>query len=53
MLELADLVKFAKVIPVANENEQCIANAYDFAYETKYTAMQKSEIVAGEKEAAS
>jgi hypothetical protein len=35
MLELADFVKFAKVIPVANENEQSLSNAFDFVSATK------------------
>jgi hypothetical protein len=35
MLELADFVKFAKVIPIANENEQSLSNAYDFVNATK------------------
>ncbi|MEP7168425.1 MAG: hypothetical protein ABI855_03575 [Bacteroidota bacterium] len=35
MLELADFVKFAKVIPVANENEQSLTNAFDFVSATK------------------
>jgi len=35
MLELADFVKFAKMIPVANENEQSLSNAFDFVNATK------------------
>ncbi|HKR05245.1 MAG TPA: hypothetical protein VJY62_11490 [Bacteroidia bacterium] len=35
MLELADFVKFAKVIPVANENEQSLSNAFEFVNGTK------------------
>lgn len=45
ILELADLVKFAKVIPVANENEQCISNAYEFIRVTKLVEIKKSEEV--------
>lgn len=34
MLQLADMVKFAKVEPIAPENEQALANAYDFVNST-------------------
>lgn len=30
MLELSDLVKFAKLQPIASENENCLKQAYDF-----------------------
>jgi len=30
MLQLADLVKFAKAQPIANEHDVCMANAFDF-----------------------
>lgn len=43
MLELADFVKFAKVIPIVNENEQCMANAYDFINHTKLIDIIKEE----------
>lgn len=35
LLELADLVKFAKWNPVAEENESCQQSAYDFILRTK------------------
>lgn len=35
MLQLADLVKFAKVIPLPDENDISIKNAYLFIHETK------------------
>jgi len=35
ILRLADMVKFAKVQPIANENEQAISNAYSFIMLTK------------------
>lgn len=43
ILESSDLVKFAKVIPIANENEQCLAYAYDFVQATKLTEMKPEE----------
>lgn len=38
VLETADLVKFAKMQPVAYENEQCMADGYDFVKRTAKTA---------------
>jgi len=35
ILQLADMVKFAKVQPIANENEQSMADAYSFILLTK------------------
>ena len=35
LLQLADMVKFAKLQPIAPENEQAISNAYDFVALTK------------------
>ena len=35
ILQLADMVKFAKVQPIANENEQSLSNAYSFVMLTK------------------
>lgn len=35
MLQLADMVKFAKVQPIASENEQALSSAYDFIALTK------------------
>ena len=35
ILELADLVKFAKVIPVEHENEQCLLDAFEIVEKTK------------------
>lgn len=49
MLELADLVKFAKVIPVVNENEQTLAYGYDFVTATKLIELKAEN----KKEAAS
>jgi hypothetical protein len=43
MLELADFVKFAKVIPAANENEQSLSNAFDFVHATKLVEMKEPE----------
>jgi hypothetical protein len=43
ILELADFVKFAKLIPVANENEQSLSNAYDFISATKLTVASVAE----------
>lgn len=37
-LILADLVKFAKELPLPNENEQCWLNAYEFVMTTKQEA---------------
>ena len=34
-LKLADLVKFAKLIPLGNENERCYSNVLDFIIKTK------------------
>ncbi len=34
-LELSDLVKFAKTIPVVYENEQSLKNSFDFVHENK------------------
>lgn len=39
MLELADLVKFAKIIPLAGENEQCMSNARNFIIATQNTVV--------------
>ncbi|MFI5219428.1 MAG: hypothetical protein ACHQNT_08050 [Bacteroidia bacterium] len=44
MLTLADLVKFAKAIPVASENEQCLANGYDLIFATKFSELKLEEI---------
>jgi hypothetical protein len=44
MLELADFVKFAKVIPIANENEQSLSNAYDFVQATKFIAQAPEKV---------
>lgn len=43
MLELSDLVKFAKVIPVSYENEQCLSNAFAFV-EANKTVQQEKEV---------
>jgi hypothetical protein len=50
ILTIADLVKFAKMITVPHENEQCMKNAYDFVHETAIktlsdeTAERKEEV---------
>ena len=44
MLELADFVKFAKVIPIANENEQSLSNAYHIVNATKFVAENSVDI---------
>lgn len=49
ILELADFVKFAKMIPVAHENEQCLKYAYDFVLATRISIQlteDKKEVVA-------
>jgi len=43
MLELSDLVKFAKAIPVVYENEQCLSNAFAFV-EANKTVPQEREV---------
>jgi hypothetical protein len=43
MLELSDLVKFAKAIPVVYENEQCLSNAFAFV-EANKTVQQEKEV---------
>ncbi len=51
MLQLADMVKFAKVQPVAYENEQSMNDAYDFILLTK--PVTKDDFHEKEKEVAS
>jgi hypothetical protein len=34
-LTLADLVKFAKQVPLGDENEKCFSNILTFVHETK------------------
>ncbi len=41
MLELSDLVKFAKTIPIAYENEQCLSNAFAFVEANKSIQQEK------------
>ena len=43
MLQLADLVKFAKWHTTPDENEQALSTAYDFVNETKIVETQESE----------
>ena len=43
LLVLADFVKFAKMIPVANDNEQCMKSAYDFILDTRITSIPAAE----------
>jgi len=38
ILVLADFVKFAKMIPGANDNEQALKNAFDFVLDTRLSA---------------
>jgi hypothetical protein len=35
ILELADLVKFAKLVPTERENEQCLLDAFEIVEKTK------------------
>lgn len=42
-LMLADLVKFAKEQPLANENELSLTNAYEFVNQTKIITINKNE----------
>ena len=42
-LMLADLVKFAKEQPLANENELSLANAYEFVNQTKLIIIPKED----------
>lgn len=42
MLQLADLVKFAKWHTTPDENEQALTTAYEFVYETKIVDSQES-----------
>jgi hypothetical protein len=48
MLQLADLVKFAKWHTTPDENEQALTTAYDFVNETKLVNDENGEN--GEKE---
>jgi hypothetical protein len=52
MLSLADMVKFAKAIPLPDENDLVLKNAYDFVIKTKQelvlTEPEKDEIVVTE-----
>lgn len=41
MLELSDLVKFAKAVPVVYENEQCLSNAFAFVEANKSVQQEK------------
>lgn len=43
LLKLADLVKFAKAIPLADENEKCIKDAYMFIDRTKQVLITPEE----------
>jgi len=43
LLDLADLVKFAKQKPVASENEENMERAYEFVDETKWVAPENTE----------
>lgn len=50
VLELADLVKFAKMEPLPDENDLALKNAYFFVNETKFEAPKPAEEEAGEDE---
>ncbi len=43
MLQLADLVKFAKWHTTPDENEQALTTAYDFVNETKMVESEESD----------
>ncbi len=45
MLRLADMAKFAKAQPLANENEQSMRTAYEFVNANAQTALAKTEAV--------
>ena len=42
-LRISDLAKFAKAIPLAEENEQCMTTAYKLVDHTKITEVKKPE----------
>ena len=50
MLQLADLVKFAKWHTTPDENESALTTAYDFVNETKIVESQESGVKSQEKE---
>ena len=50
MLQLADLVKFAKWHTTPDENEQALTTAYDFVNETKIVESQESKDESKEEE---
>lgn len=50
MLQLADLVKFAKWHTTPDENETALMTAYDFVNETKIVESQESGVKSQEKE---
>ena len=50
MLQLADLVKFAKWHTTPDENEQGLKTAYDFVNETKIVESQESKVESEEDE---
>ncbi len=43
ILVLADLVKFAKAQPLANEHDICLSNAFDFVNQTKRLSVSEDE----------
>jgi hypothetical protein len=43
LLNLADLVKFAKQKPVATENEENMERAYDFVEKTKWVKPESTD----------
>lgn len=48
VLELADLVKFAKFEPLPDENDMSLMNAYFFVNQTKYEEPKSPEEAAQE-----
>jgi len=50
VLEQADLVKFAKMEPLPDENDLALKNAYLFVNQTKFEAPKPAEEEAGENE---
>ena len=50
MLQLADLVKFAKWHTTPDENESALTTAYDFVNSTKIVESQESGVKSQEEE---
>lgn len=43
LLELSDLVKFAKYLPAGEEHERAVQGAYDFVHRTKFVVSELAE----------